>query len=466
MKTPEPAAGRVINAFQDEHRWLSNFWPAKVVLDGVTYPSVEHAYQAAKTHPSERAPFQRCTAAQAKKLGREIPVRSGWSDEKVAIMRALIEQKFAPGSELARKLVATGDCQLVEGNSWGDTFWGVCRGTGQNLLGEILMDRRTALTQPAEKLELIEHPSSSYSPRTRANATGADLTVALAVDFTTAGEKLTHKAAGENYLGIPLSEDPVQAARLIYKWLRDHGAQTPVINIAGNGLYTLAQHGWTQTQADRHLYTALAKVHEHWPIRKIISGGQTGIDQAGLTAALALGIPAAGTLPTGFLQRGADKRDFTQSEQALRDTITRGADQLLWVTPIPVKGHIRVVSKRPGGSVAEADEVVIDGDRSNPVFGNRHHLKNWQDAEERKQVIDAHFHLDFEPDMRTKGPMYQAMQEIALRVRNGEEIALRCWCAPLPCHLDAVAHGIMRMAQGLEPIDPKAPTRSAPAFKL
>lgn len=131
--------------FQGEYRWLSNFWPAGVMLDGVAYPSVENAYQAAKTHPENRAPFQRCTSWEAKKLGRQIPVRSGWNDIKVDVMRSLIEQKFAPGTTLANKLLATGDGAIIEGNSWGDTFWGVCRGKGENHLGKILMAQRTAL---------------------------------------------------------------------------------------------------------------------------------------------------------------------------------------------------------------------------------------------------------------------------------------------------------------------------------
>ena len=42
-------------------------------------------------------------------------------------------------------LLATGKATLVEGNSWGDTFWGVCRGKGKNMLGKILMRVRKRL---------------------------------------------------------------------------------------------------------------------------------------------------------------------------------------------------------------------------------------------------------------------------------------------------------------------------------
>mgnify|MGYP000844243813 FL=1 len=131
--------------FQGEHRWLSNFWPASVELDGVLYASVENAYQAAKTHPANRGPFVSCTAGTAKRLGRCVEMRPDWEQVKLPTMRALIQQKFAQGTELAKKLVATGDCLIVEGNHWGDTYWGVCEGRGTNHLGRLIMEQREVL---------------------------------------------------------------------------------------------------------------------------------------------------------------------------------------------------------------------------------------------------------------------------------------------------------------------------------
>ena len=135
-----------ITEFQGEYRWLSNFWPAVVLLDGHTYPSVENAYQAAKlTWPAQRAPFRTCTAGQAKRLSRTLPLRVDWEVVKLPVMRSLIQQKFSPGSTLGGKLLATGSRELVEGNKWGDVFWGVCRGRGQNHLGKLLMEQRAVL---------------------------------------------------------------------------------------------------------------------------------------------------------------------------------------------------------------------------------------------------------------------------------------------------------------------------------
>jgi len=135
----------MINKFDGEYRWLSNFAPSLVVLDGVVYPTVEHAYQAAKTHPSQREPFRHGTPGQAKRLGQRVVMRADWELVKVAVMRELIEKKFLPRTILGDKLVATGNEELIEGNTWGDRFWGVCGGVGRNQLGILLMDRRLFL---------------------------------------------------------------------------------------------------------------------------------------------------------------------------------------------------------------------------------------------------------------------------------------------------------------------------------
>jgi ribA/ribD-fused uncharacterized protein len=135
-----------IARFTGEYRWLSNFYPAQVTLDSVTYPTVENAYQAAKEVPNKRGPFTSCSVAEAKRLGRRINnISRDWDKRKIRIMRLLLRQKFAPGSELAKKLIATGNVEIIEGNDHGDTFWGVCKGIGKNELGMLLMDIRAQL---------------------------------------------------------------------------------------------------------------------------------------------------------------------------------------------------------------------------------------------------------------------------------------------------------------------------------
>ncbi len=168
-------------------------------------------------------------------------------------------------------------------------------------------------------LTVQAHASRSYSPRTYANAHGADLTVAVAVDYSTAGERLTHKAAGDRYLAIPLGGDPISAARKLFVELRKHDAHT--LNVAGNGIYTLSGHGWDQEQANEWVHAMLAKVSAHWPITLVRSGGQTGIDIAGVSAAHALGLETLALLPAGFIQRYQDQIDRPHSQQEIREQI-------------------------------------------------------------------------------------------------------------------------------------------------
>jgi len=138
-----------IKSFRDEYRWLSNFWPCVIEYDGAKYPSTEHAYQAAKTtDPNVRETIRACEKpGQAKRLGKTVAVRLDWDRVKYQIMLVLVAQKFRePG--LLVKLLETGVKTLVEGNPWGDRYWGAVWDrdnrvlVGENWLGRILMDVR------------------------------------------------------------------------------------------------------------------------------------------------------------------------------------------------------------------------------------------------------------------------------------------------------------------------------------
>lgn len=140
-----------ITRFSDAYRFLSNFYPCLIyATDGVIYPSVEHAFQAHKTLVlSDREQIARLpTPKAAKDRGRTVALREDWEHVKVTIMAALLRIKFAD-PELRRKLLETGDALLVEGNSWGDNFWGVHKGSrdGKNYLGRLLMLIRDDLTR-------------------------------------------------------------------------------------------------------------------------------------------------------------------------------------------------------------------------------------------------------------------------------------------------------------------------------
>ena len=137
---------KVINSFDGEYRFLSNFYPCEVRFEGYWYRSTEAAYQAAKTLDLHlRTQFVDLDAGKAKRLGKTLQLRPDWETIKVDVMWALIQQKFAPGTALAAQLLATGSAQLIEGNHWGDTFWGMCNGVGENWLGKLLMKQREYL---------------------------------------------------------------------------------------------------------------------------------------------------------------------------------------------------------------------------------------------------------------------------------------------------------------------------------
>lgn len=136
-----------ISGFQGKYRFLSNFWPATVHYDGDSYPTVEHAYQAAKSlNLAYRGQIKNCPSpGLAKRVSRQATLRAGWDDMKLFIMTDLVTQKFKQHPALAQRLLLTYPDEIEETNTWGDTFWGVCGGRGSNYLGKILMKIREDL---------------------------------------------------------------------------------------------------------------------------------------------------------------------------------------------------------------------------------------------------------------------------------------------------------------------------------
>lgn len=137
-----------IESFSGRFGFLSNFSPAEVALDGIVYPTVEHAYQAAKTMSRVQRELihDAKTPGNAKRFGRDVTLREDWEFVKVDVMRDLLRQKFAD-TYRGNMLLSTGGALLVEGNHWNDRFWGVCKGVGQNWLGRLLMEIRKDLKE-------------------------------------------------------------------------------------------------------------------------------------------------------------------------------------------------------------------------------------------------------------------------------------------------------------------------------
>lgn len=138
--------------FTGEYHFLSNFHPSEVEMEGWIYPTVEHAYQAAKTSDlSMRRRIRHCPSpGGAKRLGRKILMswteQLEWDKKKPDVMLELLRKKFSI-PKLRQKLLETGILKLVEGNDWGDHYWGICEGRGLNMLGWLLMKVRDELRE-------------------------------------------------------------------------------------------------------------------------------------------------------------------------------------------------------------------------------------------------------------------------------------------------------------------------------
>jgi hypothetical protein len=180
-------------------------------------------------------------------------------------------------------------------------------------------------------LSILEHASANYKPRTIHNAVKADVTLAFAFDFLTAGEQLTKQAAGVlKYVPLDLHNRAVEvwakkAGHFI--WESDYCKGRKItVNIAGNGIYTLKKFGWGPANINKTVYWTLMHLIANYGIRfeKIVCGGQTGADLAGAVAGVALHLPVEVTMPHGFRYRAADGRDYNSTEETIRTMIMNG----------------------------------------------------------------------------------------------------------------------------------------------
>lgn len=133
----------MIDKFEGEYFFLSNFYECPILYNKLTYQNSEAAFHAQKTFDLEtQKKFTTLNPSQAKKLGRTISLRKDWEEVKLEHMKAILLCKFEQNPNLKEKLIATYPHELIEGNWWHDTFWGVCNGVGQNNLGKLLMELR------------------------------------------------------------------------------------------------------------------------------------------------------------------------------------------------------------------------------------------------------------------------------------------------------------------------------------
>lgn len=137
--------------FRGSNYFLSNFYEAPVKYLGMTYRNNEAAFQSAKVvntkHANQRVVFTHLSPDEAKRKGRHVQLRPDWEKVKDQVMYEIVKAKFAANADLKQKLLATGDAELVEGNTWHDTYWGydIKQKRGHNKLGKILMQVRAEL---------------------------------------------------------------------------------------------------------------------------------------------------------------------------------------------------------------------------------------------------------------------------------------------------------------------------------
>lgn len=129
----------VISSFDGEFFFLSNFYNCEVPYENLVYKNAEAAFHSAKNNNEYyKKRLAQYSAKQAKAAGRKILLRIDWEQVKDKIMYDVVKSKFTHNQNLKNKLLATGNVTLVEGNTWGDTYWGQCYGKGKNKLGQIL----------------------------------------------------------------------------------------------------------------------------------------------------------------------------------------------------------------------------------------------------------------------------------------------------------------------------------------
>ena len=326
-----------IYAGTGENAELSNFAERPVTLNGQTFRTPEGAFQAMKIFftnavllgsPASKKNLEileklkTANGAQAKVLGSKIEDLSTatWDRDSLGVMKNVLTISFEQNPEALTKLLATGNAELThtqDKGKWGKEF------------PRLLMEVREELKPTQPVIEFQQETTSGYRNRTIKNAS-ADATIAFAYNFNSAGEKLTKSSVLEqNKKYIPLTvprktetsdinkADITSQVNVIVDQLNSVNAKT--LNIAGNGIYTMREAGWNQSEVDtmasRILKAVVNSPNLKNKIESVRTGGQTGFDEAGAKAAIELGIPTTILAPKGWTFRNMAGQDISNEQQ-------------------------------------------------------------------------------------------------------------------------------------------------------
>jgi len=194
-------------------------------------------------------------------------------------------------------------------------------------------------------LSLKEDNTTGYAARTKKNAS-ADSTIALAVDFSSAGERLTKRSVlqqGKKYIAVNANNLEITEQRVTNIVNELNRVKARSLNIAGNGIYTM-KGKYTQQQVDNFTYNLLKEVlnspNLNNRITSIRTGGQTGFDEAGAKAGIRLGIPTLILAPKNWVfrnERGTDISDEKGFKDRFRGLV--GVNTQIEIRLPPVGGY-------------------------------------------------------------------------------------------------------------------------------
>lgn len=172
-------------------------------------------------------------------------------------------------------------------------------------------------------IEFVEDKCSNYQHRTFLNIELSELTLAFAIDYTTAGEKCTLNYAricekpiiqftiNENGRLDASNKEKIEEA---IKFIKDNNIT--ILNIAGNGIYTFNKYGISQDRVNELVTNVIEHlINRGCKIKKIRSGAQTGADEAGLIAGNTFSLETVGFCPKGWRFRDINNNDISSKEE-------------------------------------------------------------------------------------------------------------------------------------------------------